>query len=58
MIYKFFDKKSSGNGVASLLANKSATEANYQLANKLHRQIIRTFKRRKSIHLLEKIFEV
>ena len=26
MVYKFFDKKSSGNGVATLLANKSATE--------------------------------
>ena len=39
MVYKFFDKKSSGNGVA--------TEPNYQLANKLHRQIIRKFKRQK-----------
>ena len=26
MVYKFFDKKSSGNGVATLLANNSATE--------------------------------
>ena len=40
MVYKFFDKKSSGSGVA-------ATEPNYQLANELHRQIIRKFKRRK-----------
>ena len=40
MVYKFFDKKcSSGSGVA--------TEPNYQLANGLHRQIIRKFKRRK-----------
>ena len=40
MVYKFFDKKSSsGSGVAS--------EPNYQLANGLHRQIIRKFKRRK-----------
>ena len=38
MVYKFFDRKSCGSGVA--------TEPNYQLANKLHRQIIRTFKRR------------
>ena len=29
MVYKFFDKKSSGSGVA--------TEPNYQLANELHR---------------------
>ena len=39
MVYKFFDKKSSGNAVAASLANKSATEPNYQLANELHRQI-------------------
>ena len=36
--YKFFDKKSSGSSVDA--------EPNYQLANELHRQIIRTFKRR------------
>ena len=36
--YKLFDKKSSGSGVA--------TEPTYQLANELHRQIIRKFKRR------------
>ena len=47
MVYKFFDKKSSGSGVAASLANKSATEPNYQLANKLHRQITRKIKRRK-----------
>ena len=39
MVYKFFDKKSSGSGVA--------TKPNYQLANKLHRQIIRKFQRQK-----------
>ena len=33
MVYKFFHKKSSGSGVASSLANKSATETNCQLAN-------------------------
>ena len=32
MVYKFFDKKSSGSGIAN--------EPNYQLANKLHKQII------------------
>ena len=37
MVYKFFDKKSSGSGVD--------TEPNYQLENELHRQIIRKFKR-------------
>ena len=39
MVYKFFDKKSSEIAVA--------TEPNYQLLSKLHRQIIRKFKRRK-----------
>ena len=38
MVYKFFDKKSSGSGV----------EVNYQLANDLHRQIIRKLKRQKA----------
>ena len=39
MVYKFFAKKYSGSGVA--------TRPNYQLANELHRQINRKFKRRK-----------
>ena len=39
MVYKFFDKKSSGSGVDA--------EPNYQLANELHRQIIRKFKKQK-----------
>ena len=39
MICKFLNKKSSGGGVA--------TEPNYQLANELHKQIIRKFKGRK-----------
>ena len=39
MVYKFFDKKCSGSGVDA--------EPSYQLANELHRQIIRNFKRRK-----------
>ena len=39
VVYKLFDKKSRGSGVA--------TEPNYQLENLLHRQIIRKFKRRK-----------
>ena len=39
MVYKFLDKKSSGSGIATI--------PNYQLANELHRQIIKNFKRRK-----------
>ena len=37
MIYKFFDKNSGGSCVGA--------EPNYQLANELHRQIIRKIKR-------------
>ena len=48
MVYKFFDKKSSGSGFA--------TEPSYQLANELHRRIIRKFK--KFIHSLETIYGV
>ena len=39
MVYKFYDKKSSGSGVN--------IEPNYQLTNGLHRKIITKFKRRK-----------
>ena len=39
MVYRFFDKKSSGSGVDA--------EPNYQLENELHRQVIKKFKRRK-----------
>ena len=39
MVYKSFDKKSSGTGMAN--------EPNYQLANELHKPIIRKFKKRK-----------
>ena len=35
MVYKFFDKKSSGSGIVN--------ESNYQLANELHKPIIRKF---------------
>ena len=34
MVYKFFDKKSSGSGITT-------TEPNYRLANELHKSIIR-----------------
>ena len=47
MVYKFFDKKSKGSGIVASLANKSANEPNYQLANKLHKPIIRKSEKRK-----------
>ena len=39
MVYNFFDKKSCGSGVINQL--------NHQLANELHKPIIKTFKKRK-----------
>ena len=39
MVYKFFDKKSSRSGIIN--------ESNYQLANELHKPIIKKFKKRK-----------
>ena len=39
MVYKFFDKKSKGSGIIN--------EFNYQLANELHKPIIKKFKKRK-----------
>ena len=38
MVYKFFEKKSKGSGIAN--------EPNYQLVNELHKPIIRKFKNR------------
>ena len=38
MVYKFFDKTSSGSGVA-------ATRPNYQLAKELHKQVYRKLKK-------------
>ena len=40
MIYKFFDKKSSGTGI-------TANEPNYQLANELHKPIVKKFRKGK-----------
>ena len=39
MFYKFFDKKSKGSGITN--------ESNYQLANELHKPIVKKFKKRK-----------
>ena len=48
MVYKFFDKRSQGSGrplsSASQLANN---KENMQLADELHKPIIRKFKKRK-----------
>ena len=39
MVYRFFDKKSKGSGITN--------ESNYQIANELHKPIIKKFKKRK-----------
>ena len=41
MVYNFFDKKSSGSGIAN--------ELNYQLANELHKPVIKKLKKKKSL---------
>ena len=40
MVYKFFDKKTAGSGIKSIPQNE-------QLAEELHKPIIRKFKKRK-----------
>ena len=52
MVYKFFDKNSKGNGV------NIEVKHNEQLAEELHKPIIRTFKKQQFILDLKKIFGV
>ena len=53
VVYKLFDKKSSGIGV------ESEIKYNQQLAEELHEPIVRKFKKNKKyIHLLTAIFGV
>ena len=48
MVYKFFDKKSGRSGITN--------EFNYQLANELHKPVIKILKKEKFIHLLKIIY--
>ena len=45
MVYKFFDKKSTSRNKSS--GSGVVNKTNYQLANELHKPIIRKFKKRK-----------
>ena len=45
MVYKFFDKKSAGSGAKQV--NTQLTPQNQQLAEELHKPIIRKFEKRK-----------
>ena len=47
MVYKFFDKKSKGSGIDNNNNNNNEIKQNIQLAEELHKPIIRKFKKRK-----------
>ena len=49
MVYKFFDKTSSGSGI-------TAIKPNYQLSSELHNKLLENLIEEKFIHHLEKIF--
>ena len=51
MVYKFFDKKSKGSGIAN-----NEIKQNLQLAKELHKPIIRNFKKEQFILDLKAIF--
>ena len=53
MAYNFFDKKSKGSGIAN-----NDIKQNLQLAEELHKPIIKKFKTRKFVLDLEIIFGV
>ena len=46
MVYKFFDKKTSGSGATNKI------KQNRQLADKLHKKIIRKLKKNKSLFFI------
>ena len=52
MVYKFFDKKSKGTGI------RNETQKHQQLANELHKPVIRKLEKEKCILLLNTIFGV
>ena len=55
MVYKFFDRKNKGSGIATL-ANKSVLKnvitQNQQLAEELHKPIIKKLKKKNSILII------
>ena len=53
MVYKFFDKKSTGSSVANNRINQ-----NLQLAKELHKPIIKNFKKEQFIQDLKTLFGV
>ena len=53
MVYKFFDKKSTGGGKTT-----NNNKQNIQLAKELHKPIIKNFKKEQLIQVLKTIFGV
>ena len=56
MVYKFFEKNIIDSGV-TMFANKSAIKSmpqNEQLAEELHKPIIRKFKKKKSVFSIQR----
>ena len=51
MVYKFFDKKTSGSGI------KNENISNKELVEKLHKPIIRKFNKRKVQSFIDKIWD-
>ena len=60
MVYKCFDKKctSLADTSAARSGNKNEITQNQQLAEELHKPIIRKFKKERFIHYLKTIFGV
>ena len=56
MVYKFFDKKSLGSGAKRV--NTEIKPQHEQLADKLHKPIIRKFEKKKYTQHLKIIFGV
>ena len=56
LVYKFFDKKSSGSGADASLSNKSAIELNFQRAKEFYRKIFKNSRGKTFIHFLQTIF--
>ena len=56
MVYKFFDKKSQrSDRPLSSASHLASNKEDIQLADELHKPIIRKFKKEKCIHHLETI---
>ena len=47
MVYKFFDKKTAGSGIKSMPQNE-------QLAEELHKLIIKKFEKKKSVFSIQR----